>query len=418
MPIQTIPIELIEVGQRLRSLREADVATLMASIREIDLREPVTVVSRRSLDRDVGSIVDVFDLVAGNHRLEACRRLGRAEIRADVVEMNDLEVRLWEIDENLCRAELTVLERAEHLAERKTVYEEMHPDTKGGVAGGKARQKSATADSSFADVTAEKIGVSVRQVRQEVRRAKRIQGDVRDAIRETETAKNGAELDALADMGPEEQRATVALVSKGEARTVREARKKLRRAKKESDLAAKTEAASESLNTKLYNVIYADPPWRFSPYSRETGMDRAADNHYPTLPLEDITAMKVPAADDCVLYLWSTVPMLRYAMAVIEAWGFEYRSAWCWGKDKAGTGYWGRDKFELLLIAVKGDVPAPSPGTQPENLIQAPVGKHSQKPTAFRDIILELFPNLPKVELFARDKAEGWDTWGNEIAAA
>jgi ParB-like chromosome segregation protein Spo0J len=114
MSIQTISIDRIEVGAHLRSLREEGVVALVASIREIDLHEPITVVCRRHLDRDVGGIVDAFDLVAGNHRLEACHRLGRAEIRADVVEMNELEARLREIDENLCRAELTALERAEH----------------------------------------------------------------------------------------------------------------------------------------------------------------------------------------------------------------------------------------------------------------------------------------------------------------
>jgi hypothetical protein len=97
-----------------------------------------------------------------------------------------------------------------------------------------------------------------------------------------------------------------------------------RRAEREAELGAKQLA----LPTKLYGVINADPPWRFEPYSRETGMDRAADNHYPTSTTTVIAERNVAgiAADDCVLFLWATAPMLREAMRVMEAWGFEYRS--------------------------------------------------------------------------------------------
>src|SRR6516225_7936906 len=103
--------------------------------------------------------------------------------------------------------------------------------------------------------------------------------------------------------------------------------KRLQREKREKELAEKTKAAAERLGNKLYSAIYADPPWRFKPWSRETGMDRAAENHYPTMSIEDICALKIPAADDCVLFLWATVPMLAQALAVMQAWGFTYKSA-------------------------------------------------------------------------------------------
>jgi N6-adenosine-specific RNA methylase IME4 len=190
------------------------------------------------------------------------------------------------------------------------------------------------------------------------------------------------------------------------------AEKKARRAGREADLAVKQRA----LPDKRYGVIYADPEWRFEPYSRETGMDRAADNHYPTTPTNDIVLRPVGniAAKECVLFLWATAPMLKAALRVMENWGFEYKSHFIWGKDRIGNGYWNRNRHELLLIGTRGGIPAPAMGEQWESLIHAPLGEHSAKPDAFYDLIEAYFPNLPKIELNARRARPGWDVWGLE----
>lgn len=193
-----------------------------------------------------------------------------------------------------------------------------------------------------------------------------------------------------------------------------QADKRKRRAAREQDLAQKTVAASEALGIKQYGVIYADPPWHFKPYSDITGMDRAADNHYPTMTLGQIKALPVPAADDAVLFLWATVPMLPQALEVMDAWGFTYKSHFAWVKDRSGTGYWNRNKHELLLIGTRGNIPAPAPGEQYESVIEAKLQEHSRKPFHFREIIEETFPSLPRIELFAREQFDGWDAWGNE----
>jgi N6-adenosine-specific RNA methylase IME4 len=147
-------------------------------------------------------------------------------------------------------------------------------------------------------------------------------------------------------------------------------------------------------------------------------MDRAADNHYPTSALEEIKALAVAkiAAPDCVLFLWATVPMLPQALEVMATWGFTYKSNITWAKDKIGTGYWSRNKHEHLLIGTRGDVPAPAMGTQAASLIEAPVGRHSEKPAIFHEIIEGYFPTLPKIELHARGAVAraGWDMWGLE----
>ena len=172
------------------------------------------------------------------------------------------------------------------------------------------------------------------------------------------------------------------------------------------------------LPDKKYGVIVADPEWRFEPYSRETGMDRSADNHYPTTAAHVVAQRDVRsiAADDCVLFLWATIPMLCEAIVVMDyGWGFTYKSHYIWGKDKIGTGYWGREKHELLLIGTRGNPPAPAMGTQCESLIIAPRGEHSAKPEIFLEIIEGYYPTLPKIELNRRGPArQGWDAWGNE----
>ena len=189
------------------------------------------------------------------------------------------------------------------------------------------------------------------------------------------------------------------------------------RIQREAELGAKQVA----LPDKKYGVIYADPEWRFEVWSRETGLNAAADNHYPTSPIEVIKARDVPsiAADDCVLFLWATVPMLPQALEVMAAWGFLYVTNFAWAKDKAGTGYWNRNQHELLLVGRKGNIPVPAPGTQWPSVINAPIRQHSRKPDEAYELIETYFPTLPKIELNCRGAARsGWDAWGNEVEAA
>ncbi len=107
--------------------------------------------------------------------------------------------------------------------------------------------------------------------------------------------------------------------------------------------------------------------------------------------------------------------MLPQALEVASAWGFAYKSDFVWVKDRAGTGYWSRNRHEFLLIGAKGHVPAPAMGTQWPSVIEAPVGRHSEKPAAVYELIESYFPTLPKIELHARGRFRlGWDHWGNE----
>lgn len=202
-----------------------------------------------------------------------------------------------------------------------------------------------------------------------------------------------------------------------EARKEQQEKKRDRRTEREQELGTRITA----LPDKRYGVVVADPEWKDEVWSEETGMDRHASNHYPTNAADVIAARDVGSivAKDCILFLWTTNQHLRIAIAVMEAWGFDYKSNYCWGKDKIGTGRWNRSKHELLLIGTHGHVPCPAPGTQWESLIIAPKGRHSEKPECFLEMIESYFPNLPKIELNRRGPARpGWDAWGNEAEEA
>ncbi|MBN9251195.1 MAG: S-adenosylmethionine-binding protein [Mesorhizobium sp.] len=165
-----------------------------------------------------------------------------------------------------------------------------------------------------------------------------------------------------------------------------------------------------------YPVIYADPPWKFLVHSEETGREKSAENHYPTMDLAAILDLGCPATKDAVLFLWVTD--LANGMACLEAWGFAFKSFWGWEKQypgkQTGTGYWSFDNLELLLIGTRGESPAPLPGTQPVKLTAHPVRDHSQKPDFHAEQIERLFPRVPKLEMFCRAPRPGWDAWGYE----
>jgi N6-adenosine-specific RNA methylase IME4 len=176
------------------------------------------------------------------------------------------------------------------------------------------------------------------------------------------------------------------------------------------------------LPDKKFAVIYADPPWRFETWGGAAGALQLADNHYATMSLEKIEKLPVASicADDCVLFLWATAPMLMQAESVMLNWGFHPTTHCVWNKTKrGGMGYWFINKHELLLVGTKGNIPAPAPGTQWSSVIDAPIGRHSEKPAIFAEMIESYFRSLPKVELFRRGKPRpGWDAWGAESEEA
>jgi N6-adenosine-specific RNA methylase IME4 len=176
--------------------------------------------------------------------------------------------------------------------------------------------------------------------------------------------------------------------------------------------AARGPKAPPALPAGTFDVLLADPPWRYD--FAETD-NRKVENQYPTMEADEIAALEPPSAPNAVLYLWATAPKLREALQVIEGWGFNYVTNLVWVKDKIGMGYWARGRHELLLVATKGQPGAPDPGDRPDSVIEAPRTDHSAKPDIVYDLIETAMPDRSYLELFARSGREGWTSWGNEV---
>jgi N6-adenosine-specific RNA methylase IME4 len=181
---------------------------------------------------------------------------------------------------------------------------------------------------------------------------------------------------------------------------------------------------------KKYNIIYADPAWAYRVHvkdnnnpNRPHGAIRNANHYYNTMSTEEIKNLPVNEIADknCILFLWVTNPLLPEGLEVIKSWGFEYKTVgFVWmktykksGKIWVGMGHYTRSSAELCLIATKGRVPVINRSIR-QGII-APVEEHSKKPAEVRDLIVKMYGDLPRIELFARQTSLGWDYWGNQI---
>jgi N6-adenosine-specific RNA methylase IME4 len=161
-----------------------------------------------------------------------------------------------------------------------------------------------------------------------------------------------------------------------------------------------------------FELIYADPPWQLG----NPDGPNAPENHYPTMPLEEIKGLVVPAAEEAVLFFWAVSSLLPEALAVLEAWGFACKSTLCWVKPSIGPGVWLRNRHELLLVGQRGGYPPPEPEERCDSVLEAPRGRHSQKPELVYVLIERMYPQANKLELFARVSRPGWVAWGNEVS--
>lgn len=161
-----------------------------------------------------------------------------------------------------------------------------------------------------------------------------------------------------------------------------------------------------------FDLIYCDPPWRYD-FSKSDS--RKIENQYPTMSMEELYALKIPAAKNCVLYMWATAPKLVEAINLIAAWGFTYKSHAIWDKQIIGMGYWFRSQHELLMVATKGKISPPQPSERISSIFSFRRGKHSKKPWTIYEHIEAWYPELSKLEMFARNTRTGWKSWGNQV---
>lgn len=174
---------------------------------------------------------------------------------------------------------------------------------------------------------------------------------------------------------------------------------------------------------KKYNIIYADPAWEY----KESGSgNRVVKAHYPTMCIEDIKKLPVEDISDetSILFIWVTFPRLKQGIEVIESWGFEYYGlAFDWvktsknGSPSWGMGYYTRQNTEVCLIGVKKNKKHRIKPLVRNvlSVVHSNREEHSKKPDIIRKYIVDICGDLPRIELFARQHADGWDCWGNEV---
>jgi site-specific DNA-methyltransferase (adenine-specific) len=165
---------------------------------------------------------------------------------------------------------------------------------------------------------------------------------------------------------------------------------------------------------KKYNIIYADPPWKYSTTN--------VTKKYPCVPIKEIQNFPINQIcdDNCALFLWATCPILPECIATLKRWGFRYVTvAFTWIKKNKcndqpfmGLGNWTRSNTEICLLGLRGKLARKS--NKVRQVVLSPLREHSRKPDEIRDYIVELLGDLPRIELFARQTVKGWDCWGNE----
>lgn len=381
----------------------AEFDELVASIKASGLREPIIVLDGQVLD--------------GRNRQAACEIAG-----VDCVYQPfpaDGDALAFVIDKNLTRRHLNESQRAMVAARLANMRQGERTDLKPSANLQKVAQREA----------AERLHVSPRTVADAAKVARAAAPELRQAVNQGRLAVSAAaKLLAL----PEDEQRRVAAAD-DPAKAARTELGRHNRKQRLDEIAAKSGSLAPALPSgRKYAIIYADPPWQFDVWSRETGLEKCPERHYQTMTVEQICALPVGdlVAETALLYLWITVPKLDRAAEIFRAWGrpisddpiyglirqpWTYVSNYNWDKVNIGPGRWNRNQHEHLLIARIGDVPAPLPAQRARSNYSEAATEHSAKPDYFARLIETQFPTLPKIELFRRGPPRpGWSAWGNE----
>jgi len=371
----------IKIGDRFRK-EIGDLGPMAESIRRNGLLQHIAITSEN-------------ELLIGHRRLLACRDILKWEyIEATVLDVDDPLGA--QTDENIQRKDFTVSEcvAIAQLIEEKEALEAKGRQQEAGQKHGKGQKAIASADSAEAiraDGEAKvKAAKAVGMGRQKLARAQ----EVVQAAKE-DPEKYG-EIKEKMDKNGNVSLAYLEMV--------------IRRRQDEME-----NMEMEPLENKgKFNIILADPPWKFE--DGATTPNRTAEIQYPLMTLDEIKALPVKdiSLAKCVLFLW--VPNSKGAEAheVVKAWGFEYKTNFAWIKDKIGLGSYNRQRHEILYVATKGSPGAPAPKARHDSVVEAPREEHSKKPDVFYDIIESMYPWSVRIELFARAQRPGWEVWGYE----
>jgi N6-adenosine-specific RNA methylase IME4 len=164
----------------------------------------------------------------------------------------------------------------------------------------------------------------------------------------------------------------------------------------------------------LFHVIVIDPPWPYRDGIDQPDYDpqgRRASNPYPEMELSEIAMLNIPAAEDCVLWLWTTHKFMRHAFPLLDRWGFAERAILTWAKDRMGLGRWLRSQSEFCVMATRGKPLINL--TNQTTVLHGPMREHSRKPDEFYALVDSLCAGR-KLDFFSREQREGWEQFGND----
>jgi N6-adenosine-specific RNA methylase IME4 len=163
-----------------------------------------------------------------------------------------------------------------------------------------------------------------------------------------------------------------------------------------------------------YQVVYADPPWKYGNSMPEYFTEQA--NHYPLMTIDEICNLPIKEISDknAVLFLWVTSPILEESFEVIKAWGFEYKTSFIWDKIKHNMGHYSSVRHEILLLCIKGSYPIQKSKLY-DSVLSLERTEHSKKPDYYYEMIEDLYPDSNKIELFSRNERKGWRVYGNQL---
>lgn len=178
-----------------------------------------------------------------------------------------------------------------------------------------------------------------------------------------------------------------------------------------------------ALPTKQYDILYADPPWDYKGQTQHSGTQSSntggASSHYSTITLNDLKTLNITqiAADNSLLFMWTSSPHLPQAIQLAESWKFKYATiAFIWHKEKTNPGFYTMSQCEICLVFKKGKIPQPRGKRNIRQFISEKRIAHSAKPVEIRQRIASMFPDQSKIELFARNTDSSWDSWGKEAS--
>ncbi len=329
-------------------------------------------------------------IVDGHNRFTLCKKHGIEFVEAKKEFKDKTEAMVWIIDNQLGRRNISVFVRIK-LALKKAEFLKPMAEEKQRESGGAVPQKSAKPPIDIRDNVAKIAKTSHDTV-------SKVKYLLENADKET--------IDKL-EYGNKET-------------SINQAYNNVKKRKKREEIeeSFKEEELEQISSEKKYSIIYADPPWKYF-----AGGNKNASGHYHCMEMEEIKNLPIEdlAKDNCILFMWTTFPVLKESFEVIEAWGFRYATCgFVWVKQTKnkngwhfGCGNWTRANAEVCLIAIKGKPLRKSASVS--QIIDSPVEGHSKKPDIVRDKIVELCGDLPRIELFARQKTKGWDNWGNEV---